>query len=167
MGTDYTTNLGPYVECRTGKVEKTLTKNACINKKCDTYGKERSTPFCEKCGGKIDEFTYKTQGSKVDAWEVAEKLNEKLTSPMGDYIRQWEKKNNIDLWVSNIRRKGKNRPFSFDPTEAVEALEITPALMADEISEFTDQFRGEISILRKEYGLENVTVKWGLINTIY
>lgn len=169
MGIDYTTTyVGPYVECKIEKVDKPRTFRSCTNAKCSNYGGERfsvSTKHCEQCGTKIDNITITSKANKVNSHNVSQEIQEVLTQPLGDSFYYWSQKTGIDLWIANRHRLNKDlRSFSFDPQEEdVQYAEITIELMTTEISEFIDQYRDAISVLRKQYGLENVTIKWGLI----
>ncbi len=169
MGTDYTVHAGPYVVCKNEKAEAVLTRRSCTSKKCPEHKKEYHNPkakFCADCGSPIGDVEYKQNVLKIDQYELYEELDEALISPMGDYYHYWRKKNNIDIWVSNLRNKG--REWSFDPhsTEFF-AQEITLNLMQLEIIEFVEQFKEQLKILRKHYGENNVEVKWGIMNVVH
>ena len=168
MSTDYTVHLGPYVICQNSLVDSVSTRRACTNRKCRLHTHDyfdKSHKFCTLCGTKIDEVKFNLRDKKVSGHELQEEMDEKLIV-LGIDCSTLDK--NDDIWVSNIRRPKNKRKLSFDPKfDGEQYIEITPELMAEEISEFVDQFRDEISILRKAYGLENVTIKWGLIHSIH
>lgn len=172
MGIDYTTHLGPFVECKTRKVSKpgsqgTTTIRSCTDAACSNYEKFNKAKHCHECGSKIDNITIPTKLNKVSTCDVTDEIKESLTLPGGDGFYQWSRHKNIDLWLPNNHRPHKKaRSFSFDSKDDIQYVEITPELMGEEISEFIDQYSGAISILRKHYGLENVTIKWGLIHII-
>lgn len=104
----------------------------------------------------------------VDTWQISEKFDEELYLPMGDEFHFWMRDNNTHFWLPNRHRPDQEnkRKYSFDPKDGIQRAEITPESMQEEVQEFTDQFQDAIALLRREYGEENVSIKWGLIHYI-
>lgn len=171
MGIDYTTNLGPYVECKTEMVDIEKTIRACTSWKCGLYEhrvSDTDTQFCIRCGSPIGLVPHIEKINKVDTEDVIDEMDDALMIPGGDDFYNWSEKYAVDLWLPNgYRPNEKVRIFSFDPMESIQYAEITHEMIDVEITEFNNQYSKSLDILRKHYGSEKVTVKWGLIHTIY
>jgi hypothetical protein len=166
MSVDYTVHVGPFVECVNGRITKEMTRLGCTNTACKNYSQkywDASKKFCDKCGIPIGEIKYQDEVRRVNAdpMLVDEWLYPSCTHPEND---------DIDLWFGNKHRPNKDnvREFSFSPKyDGNKYIEITLDLMSAEITEFIDQYRDAISKLRAAYGLENVTIKWGVISNTH
>jgi hypothetical protein len=170
MGVDYTTHIGPFVECHTFKKDSVEKYRGCDNRICGEYHERvyNEIIFCSRCGSKIEEVSIPKKENKISIQEVIEEMDENLMPPFGDYMCDWMAENDIDLWLPNKGRPDKGaRKFSFDPHDGIQFAVMNEKMIWGEISEFTNQFRKELSVLRRHYGVENVTVKWGLIHMIH
>lgn len=165
MSIDHTVHVGPFVECLNGNANKEKTRRSCTNPLCPNHENEywnEKTKFCDLCGQPIDKVKYEAAGRKVDADML---LADEQLSPMVH-----PRNKDIDLWFGNRHRANKDsvRSFSFDPErDGEQYVEVTPEMMAAETTEFIDQYRDAISKLRAAYGLENVTIKWGVVHDIH
>lgn len=164
MSVDYTVHVGPFVECVNGKAIKEKIRRACTNVVCKNHSSEYvNSKFCEECGSPVGGVKYQDGVRRVDAdpMLVDEWLYPSCAHP---------ENNDIDLWFGNKHRPNKDnvREFSFSPKyDGNKYIEITPELIAAEITEFIDQYRDAISKLRAAYGLENVTIKWGVVSNAH
>lgn len=172
MSIDYSTYLGPYVSCKTHKVDKTRTKRTCSKVDCSKYESEvwdKNTKFCDVCGSSINDREYIVQVSNVDSGELRMTLDEALVTPAGDSMWKWMRDNDIHLWISNlIKIPGQDRNFSFDPKyEEQYVPHIDQGMIDAELKAFSDCFSKEIQLLRQEYGEYNVSLHWGLVHYIH
>lgn len=170
MGIDYTTYHGPYARCKTTKVESAKTKRTCSRESCSQYEREvydKNTKFCVQCGSTIQDRQVLVLVDNVSAHEIRETLlAEALVTPGGDSFSVWMRDNNTHLWLAN-RRPPDARKWSFYPRETIQHTPVTPDLIAAEIEQFNTFFEKELTLLRQEYGEDNVVVEWGLIHYIH
>lgn len=173
MSIDYSTYIGPYVSCKTHKVDETRTKRTCSNTACAKHEHEvwdKNTQFCSACGAAIADREYVVQVDNVNASEIqVTLLAEALTRPLGDSMWKWMQDNNLHLWISNMLTiPGQERNFSFDPKYEEQYIpNIDQAMIDAEMERFTDRFEKEIELLRQEYGEYNVALQWGLVHYIH
>ena len=164
MGVDYTTYVGPYFECKTRKAGTAYNFSSCTQDCCKNYMREYlvAKNFCEECGHPISEVTATKLVNAVDTYQVMLAVKERIAEPLGEYIARWCQENNTDIWLANIRNK-----WRFNPLFQISVQSVDFENISADIAEFTDQYRNELSILRNYYGLENVTIKWGIIHAIH
>jgi len=169
MGIDYTTYLGPHVRCKVTKVPSTKKIRSCSRETCSQYEQEihsNKPGYCIQCGSPIAERDLPIEVDSVIAYEVRmDLLGESLYDVPGDSFHHWQKENNTHIWLAN-RHVPDARHWSFNPRENIQLIPVTPELMATEITQFSDFYEKELTILRQEYGEENVEVHWGLIHYI-
>lgn len=152
MSIDYGTYVGPYVRCVVGQVDTQKERPQCT--KC---GRGYASPlgFCHDCGGKIDMVAHIEMDDAVDDWDVREHIQDRLATPSGDGYYTWKRENHAHLWVPNINSSG----YHLDTREDFNLVEITDiGTVAFEL-----QFSGDIAYLRSQYGADNVTIHWGII----
>lgn len=170
MSIDLTTYLGPYVLCKTHKVEEVRKKRACSNTACSKYESEvwdKSTQFCPSCGSGILEREYTVTVANVNRNEVqCDLLREALVVPAGDEMWQMMKDQDFHIWISNYGNIAPRR-FSNNPREGSHFSPITPEIMVSESDAFYARFEKEIQILRQEYGEENVSLGWGMVHYVH
>jgi hypothetical protein len=160
MSVDYTTYVGPYLECKVETAQKPHKISSCTNEKCKEYERElwNRKKFCDNCGTQIGEITIMRTESKVSQMEVQEEIEEDLYC-----VNRLAEE---DIWMANKGRQDKNaRRFHLDHTEGAE--EITHDMMVAETAEFIDQYRHALSVVRKRYNPENVYIKWGIVNSTH
>jgi hypothetical protein len=134
-------------------------KTDCTSYKKEIYNKEKI--FCERCGFKIDDIQITEQADAVSTYEVAiEALKERLYS--ADINETLEDGTILHRYLSNYGHGYR----SFNP-HAIEnrAIEHRSAQVSEDKEKLETEHRGDLSYLRKVYGLDNVTTKWGLIFT--
>lgn len=170
MSIDLTTYLGPYVLCKTHKVEQVRKKRTCSSLSCSKHESEvwdKNTQYCPACGTAILEREYTVQVPNVDRHEVqCGLLQESLVVPAGDEMWQMMKDQNFHIWISNIENVAP-RQFGNNPREGSHFSPIIPEIIATESELFYDRFEKEIQILRQEYGEENVSFGWGMVHYIH
>lgn len=162
MGIDYTVHIGPYVECKNERIDIKKTRRACTNEKCKAHKDhvwEMKVNFCSVCGTKIGQVEFVEKGDKffVDAEEIGEMLHDvRLNQKVKEYVQYW--------LPNHARPNKKSRDFNFDPKHDEDFVdEIQADTIAEDLKEFKEQYKDAIAKLVKEYGKDNVTVKWGVI----
>lgn len=169
MGIDYTTYIGPHVRCKTKKVPSTKRIRTCSDATCKSYASQvydDKKKFCEQCGAPIEDRDLLIEVDNVLAGEVRmDLLGESLYDVPGDYFHFWMRDNNVHIWLANVRVPD-TRKFSFDPEEDIQYVPMNAELIVKETDQFSSFFEKELTILREEYGAENVEVQWGLIHYI-
>jgi len=169
MGIDYTTYIGPQVRCKTKKVPSTKTIRTCSDATCKLYASEvyeKQKKFCGQCGSPVEDRALPIEVDNVIAHDVRMNLlDEALYDVPGDSFHFWMRDNNTHIWLANRHVPGA-RKFSFDPESDIQYVPMTAELIAKEIDQFSSFYEKEITILREEYGAENVEVQWGLIHYI-
>jgi len=181
MGIDYHASIGPYVICKiTKKLADRPVDHGCHNEKCDLQGVEvnKKHKFCSDCGFNLGKTTTSFDEDSVDHWDMSEKIKEALYIIMGDSASDYMKKHKIHIWAANCdykpskeREKELNTEqsshFSCDVlTTNFEIVEISARSIEIDLEAFEEKFTKEIGILKKSYGEENVTIKWGFILTV-
>lgn len=168
MGSDYTTYLGPYLECKITKVAGKEVRRTCTNKKCKNrkFGAMNSK-FCHDCGFPVGDVDFPLKINNVKIWELVEKIDSEMITPSGDYFYQFAEKQGIHVWYGSKKRPhADSRPFSFDPTEDVQLIPLEIVEVNEEIDEFLRQYATSIEIIKEAYGAINVECKWGLVSNI-
>lgn len=172
MGLDYRTHIGPFIECRTHKVQAIEQRRTCTNTECKEYRHtfwQKETKFCQVCGSPIDKVGFKVEKDNIQTHELQEALfetthAERLTPVSGDSFHQWERDNDLHLWTPNVKYLG--RRGSYNSKENIQFMEFDGGLIQAEIDTCKEFFAPELTFLRKHYGEDKVVVKWGLIHTI-
>lgn len=163
MGISYSTHVGPYVECLTEMKDTTQTIRTCSNPACKRYEEqkwEKTNKFCTACGKPIQSRQTPIKTTAVDHGEIQEKIEEALYTVPGDEFYSWMGKNHTHLWLPNRASPG----IYFDPLEGMQYRPIGADVIEKEVAEFSESYKKELAVLRKEYGTEQVAVKWGLIH---
>lgn len=159
MSIDYSTYVGPYVRCEVGVKKVAGSFPGCPTPDCREFQKERHAAFCSACGAPIIPLPYETEVDAVDAWDITEAIQERLTTAHGDAYMDWSQVNMAHLWMPNTGGIGRHlegkEDFSFD--------DITAEIVAVEIAAFTTFFATELSALIAAYGDGRVVVRWGVI----
>jgi hypothetical protein len=125
------------------------------------HSRYSSSPFCNRCGGKVGEIAYATQEPSVNQWKLIEELSERLTNPTGDEYDRWMRANLTHLWLPNWRT-----PWRDGHLEEREDFALVP-IIADQVTAeqaaFQEFFAAEIAALGVRYGAANVHMAWGII----
>ena len=104
MGVDTSTYLGPYVICKTEKVETVTKRRVCVNRACReaAHRMEKRTQYCSECGQAIGEIDIPQTVPKVNTFSLRMKMKETLTTinPNGRFY--YEEDNNVNIWISNV-----------------------------------------------------------------
>lgn len=170
MSIDYSTYIGPYVECRFENKETTEKRRCCPTKSCKRFGKEvyeKATKFCDQCGAQIEVVEFPKIVEAVDDYELRMSMDEALHTPMGDELHFWQKENNIHIWMPNRYLKCEDYPRIEVEHRESSIQEIPVELPAAQIAAFKSQFEKELAMLAKEYGDDKMTYKWGVIHQVH
>lgn len=169
MGIDYSTYIGPYVECRFGKKNDVDKYRCCPTKTCKSYHKKiwGDHPFCDQCGAKIELTEFPVVVGAVDEYEIRMSFDEALHTPMGDSLHFWQKENNVHIWMPNQHLECEEYPrIKLEHSES-SIQEIDPNCPNGQIAAFRNQFKEELAVLESNYGKENMTFKWGVVHQVY
>lgn len=159
MSTDYSTYVGPYVRCEVGVREVAGSYPGCPNLDCREFQKERHAAFCPVCGTPIIPLPYMTEVDAVDAWDITEAIQERLTTANGDSYAKWSKEHRAHLWKPNVSDIGRHLKDRWD----FYLSDITAGRVEDERVAFEEYFAPELAALRIAYGEAAVSIRWGVI----
>jgi hypothetical protein len=144
--------VGWYVECANNPKEVTDYRKYCTTDECVHKGVicDKNALFCQYCGRLLSTFRYLTPGTSVDPYYVIDELSESfahLDVYNGDKIH---------YWVKNIDSEGVN--VYLDNNEICEFP--TNLISRDE---FKSRYSKELDIFKRNYGDDNVKIKFGVI----
>jgi len=165
MSLDYTTYLGPYLQCKVSKTDSMTTRRTCTNSACPNQNGHMNSKFCYECGSPIGDVGFIVKANKVDSGDIREAIHNDMCPPGGEYFYKLSRDQGIDIWIGNLYRTKNSRPFSFDREES-QLIPIGAGVMKGEIDEFVAQYAKQIEVIEKAYGKDNVELKWGLIHYI-
>ncbi len=167
MGVDYSTFLGPYVECKvsqtTTKKRTPLMRRTCPNPECGQYLRvfAEKNKFCPACGNKVAEVTVDKPADSVNPHELQQQIDERLVFPPNGALSDYMKKNGTHLWLPN--QKFSDRKCHYDHKEET-VEEIALERIMNDFEDFHGVFQNDLNVLAEAYGQDNILIKWGLIN---
>lgn len=161
MSISYETYVGPYVRCAVGTKEEKQAYISCPNAECPNHGMALRTPYCEKCGAKVQSLTRTFTAEAVDAWDVREKIDDRLTIPGGDAHMTWCEENHAHLWMPNVPTPWRDGHLEERADFFLQEIQIGEP--AGEMLAFADFFAPELTTLRATYGVNAVSIHWGII----
>ncbi len=164
MSIDYETYIGPYARCAVDRADVPEPYVGCSNDACVNAAKSVSSPFCPVCGAKVTTRTRLVPGFAVDAWDVRERISDRLSPPSGDGYYFWTEKQGIHLWLANQHMPG--RDFSLESRADFSIAAITPADIEREIAAFAEFFAADLDVLRAVYS-GAVSLHWGIVQHYY
>lgn len=155
MGVNQSFHYGPYVECKAQGIPVTQIVHFCSTD--EKHNIRYSDTFCSKCGSAINSKTITLDKLRADIdWEEIDKeLDGRLMRVSSDNYGM------ISYWVSNITNDGIGRKTSLGKYQE-DICEIIPGQIEREIFLFTEFFKKEIEVLRKQY--RRVRVCWGILS---
>ena len=163
MSVDYQVYCGPYVECKPQTVLGKTSRRACTNENCTRYGISTVDTYCPKCGGKIGNCSKDTVTDVQDQDEIDNDLS--VLIPLINEVIEGMTKSHLyvvpicyDAEKENVRKD----IGEFDARTEFEIREINGEIIAAEISFVKDL--PDMETLQKAYGVDNVVVKWGVLN---
>lgn len=165
MSISYETYVGPYARCANGTKEENQQYISCPNADCENHQKALRTPYCEKCGTKVQSLTRTFTAEAVDAWDVGEKIDDRLTTPGDDAHMTWSEENHAHLWMPNVSTPWRNGHLEERADFFLQEIQLGDC--ATEISAFADFFAPELTALRAAYGANAVSIHWGIIQYYY
>jgi len=170
MSIDYSTYIGPYVECRFENKNDIEKRRCCPNKDCKEYSKktyDNKHKFCDQCGTKITIIEFPIIVEAVNDYDLRMEMDEALHTPMGDSLHFWQKENNIHVWMPNQFLECDEFPrVKIDHHES-SIQEIPLGMPLGQIETFKRQFEKELALLAQKYGEANMTYKWGVIHQVH
>lgn len=162
MSISYHTYVGPYVRCRVAFVDMPSYQVGCPNAKCPRFARPSSGDrHCRHCGAPIERVTVTEQRAAVDAWALVDAIGQTLTNASGDAAADWSREQGAHLWYANVETEG--RDFHLETPEDFFVCEIAPGQIQAEIAAFEQQFASELALFRERYGVDAVSVRWGII----
>ena len=161
MSIDYGTYVGPYVRCAVGTKEIQALRIACPNPECLNYACELRTPYCHLCGKQVGSVTHTVTVDAVDVWDMRETIDDALTTPSGDAYMHWAEASRAHLWIPNRAMPGRDPHLESRVDFALVAIE--PGQIQAELDAFRRQFQHQILQLIAAYGVDVVTLHWGII----
>lgn len=163
MTADYRTYVGPYIRCVAGPLKPVETEwKACVNKNCTSFLRISREAFCPKCGSAIQATKDTVLRPAINSNDVSEKVDQRLSRPMGDAYYTREQEGGDHLWMPNVAVDAIDRDTSFEEA----AFSLTPIVAHDVFTDcaaILSQFAGDLAILRGIYGEDSVFVEWGVI----
>lgn len=135
------------------EVEPILGCKKC-NRELDRY-LSKLNAFCEKCGTKLEVVSEFKHEVGMDACAISAKCGERLFSPEYAYPKD------IHYYIPNKKTKAKLSSDLFN--EGGSFLEILSSSKEECIRAMYNDFKNELEILEKEYGKENVSIKFGCL----
>ncbi len=148
MGSSPHVYIGPYLRCVNGKVDAVETHHGCTQ--CRREETDDAL-FCNRCGGPCGPFTYPTQRDRVDAFDVSEKIKERL---------HFYENGDQDVWMPNVDVPTIDRETTPDGGVVVP---ITDDMLTAETLAFRQFFEKEFRVIGQEYGAANVQIQFGVV----
>lgn len=169
MSIDYSTYIGPYVECNYHLIPSVKKYKSCPTKNCKVYGTQiySDKSFCDQCGSKIDLVEFSIEKPSVDADEFRMLIDEKLYNCIGDDLHFWQKNNKKHIWLPNRALNCPEFPLYKIEHEDSSIQELSIDAPIKQLEAFKVQFKNEIEIMESLYGKENVAFKWGFIHQVH
>jgi hypothetical protein len=161
MSIDYGIYVGPYARCIVRRVEAQRLHLTCPNAGCSKYGSTLRTEFCDRCGARTESLPEFYTADAVDAWDVRERIDDRLRTPGGDGYMAWSREQGAHLWTPNIGMPG--RDMHLDSRVDFALIDITPEQARDELTRFAAFFASELALFRELYGPNAVSGHWGII----
>lgn len=165
MSIDYHTYVGPYVRCRVAFVDTPSYQTGCPNQGCPRYARPSPTnggQFCSYCGTAIGQVAITEKKAAVDAWTLVDAIGHTLANASGGGAAEWERENGAHLWYTNAAND-MERDYHLEEGIDFYTCEITPEQIREELAAFSQQFAEEIKLFRQHYGMNAVSVHWGVI----
>lgn len=99
--------------------------------------------------------------SPVSCGELRDKMEEAMWTPFDEYRIE----EGIDIWLSNKNLDDLD-DISFYPRDGNVLSEITPEKILKNLEIFEEYHKDHIKMLEEAYGAENVSIHYGVINSI-
>jgi len=170
MSVDYEVYVGPYLECKIKQVPATLNITSCVNHECPNYRVRlmgEQPPYCPHCGEAIGSYATHVEREEPDSTNLYEddKFQEVFGFLRGDGADRLQNTRNVHIYIPNEPRAPG---FSFDPRGEFDIRELNPKSLVFDPALWKIQVDGTPAfkkLVEMYGGPENVTFKWGVINT--
>ena len=166
MSLDYQTYLGPYFVCKVKKTTQTETYRGCANPECKLHRlrilSADTNKFCSACGRPLGYCGREEEADDIDPNDVSEAVHGRLFNGFGLGITTPE---GHRIWLGNMTKDKVG--MSFNPTSREQVTNFFPDDVPNQMKDLIRVYAKEFATLKKMYGEENVSVKWGLINQIW
>lgn len=151
--------IGVYIECKNHMVTVNVAKHGCVNDRCKVFHEPRNGEYCQHCGKPQAVFTDKEQVEAVDKWQVVDEIDQVF---MPASLDGWDA-HGINIWQPNFSEPETG--IEHDEYSDNDVVELPPDTMQRHMRNFEDEpeFTDALDGLRKAYGPDNVTVKWGIV----
>lgn len=153
MGSSISIHVGPYMLVKKKSIDKSTTVQECNNTECTNLGVAVKTQFCACCGNKVSDRTITITTVK----NINEILHKKEFTD--ELVCAFESKT-VDILIPNQRVPDGLRIDAYDNS-------VTEVLFDEratrEVLWFFSNYTNVLSAIVKEYGEDNIEVKWGII----
>ncbi len=161
MGVDYDAYAGPAAICKITATNQNESYSACVNGQCKLFNKELDSKFCSECGDAIGTSIRKRRGESVDPWDLAEEMDEVLSTT--DHHQCSAMGSSTIVWTPNSI-KTPIRQLHLDVKYETSFIE--EVNQSAELDWFHREYSEALGMLRSAYGAANVTVKWVIFNSM-
>lgn len=160
MGMDLELYVGPYIKILKKKIFEKDIEAGCIDKQCSKRKKATSAKYCPECGSKIQKYEITTL-KKVDWFDISEK--HKIEDSFFDATsNEFDDNKHIVLIPNQNKYIPKNwKKKSGDEFYLVDDLD--PSYITKDLNDFPKLAEKVITILNSEFGQENVSIHWGIL----
>lgn len=156
MGVSYHVYIGPYIHVSGGK-EETIVK---VDRLCVKHPgiKQEKNKFCSECGTEIINVDREERKTYTPSEYFHRNADEDV------FERIWSPENMNNTFMSgrrvpdsiNIDSYGGDFPSAYDLSDA--------NCIMSQVSWFFQEHKEDICLLRKMFGEENVSIKWGVVS---
>jgi hypothetical protein len=156
MGVDYKVYVGPYIVVHNPPQDSMEEYHSCPNEKCSLHKISVSNGFCPKCGTTIGTLVRPCQ--KRIEFEWWEEFDGRLSEAFPEYKPDGGDDN--QYFIPNMDNDvGIHLDAKYSGSENV----INTKTLTSDNKRFIDGKKKEIRKLKKVFGKNNVTVKWGVL----
>jgi len=151
------------------KTTSTYSERRCGNAECSERLRDirhEDASFCKVCGSAIADIEVEVEVDEVEQWELEEELDGRLWRPFGDFAETLSAQG-VHIWVVTAgleEDKAGRHLFVDDENESL--TEVRPADIESELKALSRTWKKELNLLRARYGPSNVSMKWGIIQSI-
>ena len=159
---EYSTYVGPYVQCRVETTTEEEPFLGCTNGACVNAAKDLCTAFCPECGAPRGERIRILTVDVIDDGDVEEILRNVFRTPNGDGYLAWSRKHHMHVWIVNHTERMERDPV-LDSSASFSLSTITREIVHREIAGLAAVFSRELKRLREVYGEDAVRIRWGIV----
>jgi RAB protein geranylgeranyltransferase component A len=159
--------VGPYVDCayKEQPVQQVFNRRLCKTKSCDLYNTKlpKGSKYCSHCGAEV-QLEKKIVNAQTSQDEFLAKVRAELAainSPLvfpDKQLAKVVKATNHHFWHVKPQKLIKGSAHSDGVVHPV-----TQDRIASDIDTFKSMFQKEYTILVSAYGVENISLHWGVM----